>query len=156
MKFISSIQSFSGIITNSSSELFCTISGNEDVIKFIRDILPGEIVVINQDGIKSINTHCKHKPHICVFEYIDGKNYFELNQKASKEIIKDLAIQTAMINQLDIKPDFIYDSWAIINFEEEYKNKREYISDEYKEEFDKLLSEFKKLDFDKLQKVFVH
>lgn len=61
-----------------------------------------------------------------------------------------------MINQLDIKPDFIYDSWAIINFEEEYKNKREYISDEYKEEFDKLLSEFKKLDFDKLQKVFVH
>ena len=39
MKFIIPIQSFSDIITNSSSELFCTISGNEDVIKCIRDIL---------------------------------------------------------------------------------------------------------------------
>ena len=28
------IQSFSDIVTNSSSELFCIISGNEDVIKF--------------------------------------------------------------------------------------------------------------------------
>ncbi|CDE96607.1 putative uncharacterized protein [Clostridium sp. CAG:567] len=52
----------------------------------------------------------KNHYDICVFEYIDGKNYFELNQKANKEIIKELAKQTAMINQLDIKPDFIYDS----------------------------------------------
>lgn len=38
MKFISPIQSFSDIITNSSSELFCTISGNEDVLNFIKDL----------------------------------------------------------------------------------------------------------------------
>ena len=33
------IQSFSNIITNSSSELFCIISGNEDVLEFIRNLL---------------------------------------------------------------------------------------------------------------------
>ena len=78
------------------------------------------------------------------------------NQKANKNVIKELARQTVMINQLNIKPDFIYDSWAIINFEQEYKKKREYVSDEYREEFDRLLNQFKELDFDKLPKGFVH
>lgn len=33
------IQSFSDVITNSSSEVFCTINANKDVINQIRDIL---------------------------------------------------------------------------------------------------------------------
>lgn len=37
---------------------------------FIRDVKPGEIVVISTDGIKSIDTHCKSNGNICVFEYI--------------------------------------------------------------------------------------
>ncbi len=38
--------------------------------KFIRDVKPGEIVVIGTDGVKSIETHCGKKGNICVFEYI--------------------------------------------------------------------------------------
>lgn len=38
--------------------------------KFVRDIMPGEIVVIGTDGVKSITTHCGKKGNICVFEYI--------------------------------------------------------------------------------------
>ncbi|MBR7008657.1 MAG: amidophosphoribosyltransferase [Ruminococcus sp.] len=38
--------------------------------KFERDIRPGEIVVIGDDGIRSITTHCRDKKHICIFEYI--------------------------------------------------------------------------------------
>lgn len=37
---------------------------------FVRDVLPGEIVVIDQNGLRSIKTHCKNKPHMCVFEYV--------------------------------------------------------------------------------------
>lgn len=36
----------------------------------IRDLDAGEIIVINEKGIKSIKTHCKEKAHICVFEYV--------------------------------------------------------------------------------------
>ncbi len=35
--------------------------------EFIRDIKPGEIVVISTDGVKSIETHCGKKGNICVF-----------------------------------------------------------------------------------------
>ena len=93
---------------------------------------------------------------ICVFEYIDGKNFFQLQENPSIDTIKELAKQTAMINNLDIKPNFIYDSWAIINFEEEYNKKREYVSPEYKEQFDRLLEELRKIDFNRLPKAFVH
>ena len=144
-------------------KIFNNIRTRQDIVNYlerIRVVANSQInapkpLKINNDIVLELD-YKKNHYDICVFEYIDGKNYFELNQKASKEIIKELAKQTAMINQLDIKPDFIYDSWAIINFEEEYKNKREYLSDKYKEEFDKLLTKFKCIDLDKLPKGFVH
>lgn len=38
---------------------------------FIRELLPGEILVFSNDGIKSIKDHCGKKPEsLCVFEYI--------------------------------------------------------------------------------------
>ena len=39
--------------------------------KFIRDLMPGEIIVFSADGIQSITDHCGKKcPHLCVFEYV--------------------------------------------------------------------------------------
>ena len=37
---------------------------------FVRDIKPGEIVIVDQDGVRSIESHCGSKGHICVFEYV--------------------------------------------------------------------------------------
>lgn len=38
--------------------------------KIIKDVEPGEIVVINSQGIKSYKDNCKKKKSICIFEYI--------------------------------------------------------------------------------------
>jgi amidophosphoribosyltransferase len=38
--------------------------------EFVRDIEPGEIVVADNSGLRSIKTHCAKKSNICVFEYI--------------------------------------------------------------------------------------
>ncbi|MEG0943605.1 MAG: amidophosphoribosyltransferase [Angelakisella sp.] len=38
--------------------------------EFVRDIEPGEIVVVDSDGIRSINTHCNKGSSFCVFEFI--------------------------------------------------------------------------------------
>ena len=37
---------------------------------FIRDLLPGEIVVIEDNEIRSIKTHCGSKGKLCVFEFV--------------------------------------------------------------------------------------
>lgn len=37
----------------------------------IRDVVPGEVVVFNKEGIRSITDHCDKKPErLCVFEYL--------------------------------------------------------------------------------------
>lgn len=39
--------------------------------KMERDLLPGEILIFDKDGVRSIKDHCdKCKPSLCVFEYI--------------------------------------------------------------------------------------
>ena len=38
--------------------------------EFTRDIRPGEIVVVSDSGIRSIETHCGNKGSLCVFEFI--------------------------------------------------------------------------------------
>ncbi len=37
---------------------------------FVRDVRPGEIVVVDEKGVRSIDTHCKDKGHMCVFEFV--------------------------------------------------------------------------------------
>lgn len=37
---------------------------------FVRDVLPGEIVTIDMNGVHSNKTHCSKKGNLCVFEYI--------------------------------------------------------------------------------------
>lgn len=38
--------------------------------EFIRDIEPGEIVVITDEGVKSIREHCGQETSLCIFEHI--------------------------------------------------------------------------------------
>ena len=38
--------------------------------EFVRDIKPGEIVIIDDKGIRSIETHCGNKCKLCVFEFV--------------------------------------------------------------------------------------
>ena len=39
--------------------------------KFVRDVMPGEILVFSKDGVQSITTHCNRADKaLCIFEYI--------------------------------------------------------------------------------------
>ena len=65
--------------------------------EFVRDILPGEIVVIGSEGLKSITDNCRGRGKICVFEYIyfarpdsviDGASVHLARQKAGEILAK--------------------------------------------------------------------
>lgn len=38
--------------------------------EYVRDVKPGEIIVVDENGPRSITTHCGKKKSLCVFEYI--------------------------------------------------------------------------------------
>ena len=59
--------------------------------KYLREVDPGEIVVVDKAGMRSIRTHCKGKGHVCVFEYVyfarpdsvvEGASVHEARQRA--------------------------------------------------------------------------
>ena len=66
--------------------------------KFIREIEPGEIVVITEDGEESIKPFPNSRSRPCIFEYIyfsrpdsilDGKSVYECRKSFGKELAKE-------------------------------------------------------------------
>lgn len=74
--------------------------------EFLRDIQPGEIVIINSDGIKSINLGEKTGKQTCVFEYvyfarpdsvIDGIPVQAARYKMGEALAKESAVEADVV-----------------------------------------------------------
>lgn len=73
---------------------------------FIRDIAPGEIVTIDQDGLHSRRFLTPHEPAVCIFEYIyfarpdsniDGINIIEARRAMGRELAKEHPIEADLV-----------------------------------------------------------
>ena len=96
------------------------------------------------------------KLRTCVMEFIEGKNFFEMKSKPNIDEIKLLARQATKINSIDMKPKFVYDSWAIPNFLNEFEKKSKYIDSNDLELIKPLREKFENLKIEKLPYCFVH
>lgn len=74
--------------------------------KFIRDIKPGEVVVIDKNGLRSIETHCGNKGTVCVFEYvyfarpdsvIEGSSVHKARLRAGKFLWQEHPVQADVV-----------------------------------------------------------
>jgi amidophosphoribosyltransferase len=90
------------------SYILCSESCALDTIgaDFIRDVDPGEIVIIDNEGLKSINYNEKIKCETCAFEYIyfarpdsviDGINVYESRVKAGEQLFKECPIDADVV-----------------------------------------------------------
>lgn len=93
---------------------------------------------------------------LCLMEHIEGKTFYELESEPTIKESKFLANQAAIINQINIKPEFIYDQCAIVNFCKEYKEKGKYLDDEDSGLLDLLYNKFSSYNIGKLPHCFVH
>lgn len=66
--------------------------------EFVRDVEPGEIIVFDDNGMRSIRTHCGQKSSMCVFEYvyfarpdsvIDGVSVHRARRRAGHFLAKE-------------------------------------------------------------------
>ena len=96
------------------------------------------------------------KYRLCVFDYIDGKSFFDLGITPNDDEIKEIIKQMANIHTATLNSDFIYDKWAIINFPQEMKDKGDYLKIEDKKKLEDLLNKFLAIDMSKLPSAFVH
>ena len=75
--------------------------------KYIRDVEPGEIVIFDKNGIRTITDHCKKQDHkICIFEYlyfarpdsvIEGTSVHEARLKAGACLALEHPVQADVV-----------------------------------------------------------
>lgn len=74
--------------------------------EFIRDVEPGEIVVVDDNGVRSIRSHCKGTPSPCIFEYIyfartdsviDGVSVYEARKEAGRLLAKQFPVEADLV-----------------------------------------------------------
>ena len=79
-----------------------------DVIdaEFIRDVAPGEIVIINGEGLRSIEPSSVCQKHLCVFEHIyfarpdsvlDGDNVYDFRVHTGRLLARQRKIEADMV-----------------------------------------------------------
>lgn len=75
--------------------------------KFVRDVRPGELVLIDEHGLTSFDEHCgEKKPALCIFEYIyfarpdsiiDGVSVYSTRIAAGRELAKAFPADADMV-----------------------------------------------------------
>ena len=74
--------------------------------EFIRELDPGEIVIINDDGIKSLKTPWNNQRHFCIFEFIYfarpdstifGQNVYLTRKAHGRRLAKEAPVQADLV-----------------------------------------------------------
>ena len=82
------------------SAIFASETCALDIIgaDYVRDVAPGEVVVVTKDGIESYFPFQKQKSRFCIFEYIyfarpdstvEGRNVYEARKRIGQELAKE-------------------------------------------------------------------
>ena len=74
--------------------------------KYIRDVEPGEILVIDKNGLRTISQPVKHSPRLCIFEHVyfarPDSNIFGLNVYSCRK-----RMGAILARECNIEADFI-------------------------------------------------
>ena len=93
---------------------------------------------------------------VLVMDYINGRDFFTLKELPNNKELELIATELAKLNSIKYKPPFIYDKWAIVNFEEEYNKNFSLVDDKDKPLIQIAYNLFRSCDFSKLKYGFVH
>ena len=143
------------VFSNSRSDELCKTLVEKQLVPYEQGFACPKIYKRDDEALSVINLHNK-KFRLCLMDYVDGKDFYRLNELPGKSDMKFIAQQTALLNKLDYKPPLIYDTWAIINFKEEYAKNIKLVDGEYKDKIAKVYDEFCDIDQTKLNYGYVH
>jgi len=93
---------------------------------------------------------------LVVMDFVDGKDFFQLREKPIREEAVFLVNQAAKISKLNLRPKYVYDSWAIPNFLKEYNEIKDKLDPDDLKYVEPLAANFLELEIEKLPHGFIH
>lgn len=93
---------------------------------------------------------------MAAMDFIEGETFFDLKRTPTSEELVLILRQAVLVNDIDHKPDYLPDSWAIPNIKETYAPIKDKIQVEDSELIEKALAELDGVNINKLPHCFVH
>lgn len=110
----------------------------------------------SNQGVLCEIANCSLIDRLCLMEYIDGNIFYEQQIPPTDKEKCFIIKEAALINQMDLRPPFVYDRWAVTNLRHEYRQKGKFLTVEDKRLIEPLVKSFATLAIDKLPHCFVH
>lgn len=72
----------------------------------MRDVEPGEVVVVDENGLRSLKDHCGQKSSLCIFEFvyfarpdsvIDGQSVHFARQNAGRILAQEHPVEADLV-----------------------------------------------------------
>lgn len=136
-------EDFNAIITTTTGKYLMKVFRNsrtdEEVLQCINrsytavqnNVKTPKILKNSKNEIVSIIRYLNSRFRLSVIEYIDGDNFFDLHRKPTLEKLKKIVDIGSNLNKIDYRPNFIYDTWAITSFCNEFEKKKKYLEEKY-------------------------
>lgn len=144
------------VFANIRSDQDCIDCVNRSYNAYINDVATPKVFKNCNGEILSFILYKESKYRVAIIEYIDGYSFWDLKRKPTMEELNQIIKIAINMNNIDYKPTFIYDSWAVTSFCKEYEEKKKYLKEEYVKLVEPIYQEFKTFDYDSLPKAFVH
>ena len=73
---------------------------------YIRDVEPGELILVTEDGIRSLRPFQREAPRFCIFEYVyfarpdsivEGNNVYEVRKRIGQELARELPVEADVV-----------------------------------------------------------
>ncbi len=161
-------EDFNIIITTSTGKYFVKVYGNFRNDKEVSEVIERAYVGV-ENGVKSPKIYKNNEGNIVtnisinnskfrlsVMECIEGCNFLELGRNATIDELKKIADLASQFSNIDYRPNFIYDTWAISSFKSEYEKKKQYINSEYLKYIEPIFDKLVEFNYDSLPKSFTH
>ena len=93
---------------------------------------------------------------LVLMRFVDGKTFFELDQAPDADERKAVLEQAALVNGLDYKPTYLFDSWAIPNIRAMFDKVRQFVEPDDLKLVEQAMARYEAIPVDDLPHCFVH
>lgn len=93
---------------------------------------------------------------LVLMRFVEGKTFFELNQAPDADERRAVLAQAALVNGLDYKPTYLFDSWAIPNIRAMFDKVRRFVEPDDLRLVEQAMARYEAIPVDDLPHCFVH
>ena len=161
-------EDFNAVITTSSGKYLMKVFRNSRSDEEAEAVI-NRCYVATQNNVKTpriyrnskgkiftIINYLSSRFRLSVIEYIDGSNFFNLNRKPTMDELMKIIDICFSLSKIDYRPKFIYDTWAITSFCDEFDKKRKYLDKKYLKIIEPIYRKFLNSNYENLPKSFAH